>query len=170
MLGLDKSRVNSFLYSEGRRRFGLQVNNWRWSASGLVGQSAGRRTGYGHLVDPSGRNRERGVPINSICGALSQLGLSDATLKIRGMNEQQINLAFAEDEYSLLDDRLQAELAMRRTELLNAKPVVTASASPFSNPLVVIALGFMALIFLGNVMNNSSSDRSPQRAVPSSVR
>lgn len=170
VLGLDKSRVNSFLYSEGRRRFGLQVHNWRWSASGLVGRSAGRPTVYADPVDPPERIRERGVPVTSICGALSRLGLSEATLKIRGMNEQQINLAFAEDEYSLLDDRLQAELAMRRTELLNAKPVVAAPASPFSNPLVVIALGFMALIFLGNVMNNSSSDRSPLRSVPSSVR
>ena len=29
-LGLDRSRVNSFLYGEGKRRFGLMDTNWRW--------------------------------------------------------------------------------------------------------------------------------------------
>lgn len=172
-LGLDKSWVNSFLYSEGKRRFGMQQSNWRWSASGVVMRNTGYmrgRTAYGSAVASQGRTRERQVPINSICGSLSRLDLTDATLKIRGMNEHQINLAFAEDDYSCLDDRLQAELAMRRSELLNAKSAMTGSTSPFSNPLVVIALGLMAVIFLGNVMNNSSTDSSPQRSVPSSVR
>ena len=173
MLGLDKSRVNSFLYSEGKRRFGLQKSNWRWSASGVVIRNTGNtrgRTGYCSAVASPGRTRERQVPINSICGSLNRLDLTDATLKIRGMNEYQINLAFAEDDYALLDDRLQAELAMRHSELLNAKPAMEQPTSPFSNPLVLIALGLMAVIFLGNVMNNFSSDRSPQRSVPSSVR
>ena len=86
------------------------------------------------------------------------------------MNEQQINLAFAEDDYGMLDDRLQAELAMRRSELLSAKPAVAGPSSPFSNPLVLIGLGLMVVIFLGNVMSNSSSDRLPQRSVPGPVR
>ena len=172
-LGLDRSRVNSFLYSEGKRLFGLQVNNWRWSAIGGVSRGISdtrRRTNSGSAFTPLGRFRERPLPINSICGSLSRLGVTDATLKIRGMNEHQINLAFAEDEYSLLDDRLQAELAMRRSELINAKPAITESTSPLGNPLVLIALGLMAVIFLGNVMNNSSTDRAPQRSLPSSVR
>ena len=172
-LGLDKSRVNSFLYSEGRRRFGLQDNNWRWSATGVV--SSNRRTSRRSTVyvppsPSSGRSRERQLPITSICGSLSRLSLTDATLKIRGMNEQQINLAFAEDDYGMLDDRLQAELAMRRSELLNARPAEAVPSSPFSNPLVLIGLGLMVVIFLGNVMSNSSSDRLPQRSVPGSVR
>ncbi len=172
-LGLDKSRVNSFLYSEGKRRFGLQQSNWRWSAPGNVIRNTGYTrgpTGYDSTDSSPGSTGERPVPLNSICGTLSCLGLTEATLKIRGMNEHQINLAFAEDEYSLLDDRLQAELAIRRSELLNAKPAMAGSTSPFSNPLVVIALGLMAVIFLGNVMNNSSTDSSPQRSVPRSVR
>ena len=172
-LGLDKSRVNSFLYSEGRRRFGLQDNNWKWSATGVVSRSrrtSGRPSGYGSPVSSSGRSRERQVPITSICGSLSRLSITDATLKIRGMNEQQINLAFAEDDYGMLDDRLQAELAIRRSELLSARPVVAGPSSPFSNPLVLIGLGLMVVIFLGNVISNSSSDRSPQRSVPGSVR
>ena len=172
-LGLDKSRVNSFLYSEGRRRFGLQDNNWRWSATGVV--SSNRRTSRRSTVyvppsPSSGRSRERQLPITSICGSLSRLSITDATLKIRGMNEQQINLAFAEDDYGMLDDRLQAELAMRRSELLNARPAEAVPSSPFSNPLVLIGLGLMVVIFLGNVMSNSSSDRLPQRSVPGSVR
>ena len=172
-LGLEKSRVNSFLYSEGRRRFGLQDNNWRWSATGVV--SSNRRTSRRSTVyvppsPSSGRSRERQLPITSICGSLSRLSLTDATLKIRGMNEQQINLAFAEDDYGMLDDRLQAELAMRRSELLNARPAEAVPSSPFGNPLVLIGLGLMVVIFLGNVMSNSSSDRLPQRSVPGSVR
>ena len=172
-LGLDKSRVNSFLYSEGKRRFGLQESKWRWTASGVVIPNTGnmhRRSSNGSTFTPSEGNQVRQAPINSICGSLSRLSVTDATLKIRGMNEHQINLAFAEDDYSCLDDRLQAELAMRRSELLNAKSAMTGSTSPFSNPLVVIALGLMAVIFLGNVMNNSSTDSSPQRSIPSSVR
>ena len=167
VLGLDRSRVNSFLYSEGKRRFGLQVNNWRWSSNGVVTE---RRSGYIPPVAPPEDITESNNPPTSICGSLSRLGLTEATLKIRGMTEQQINLAFAEDEYSLLDERLQAELAMRRSELLNAKPAVTGTTSPFSNPLVLIALGLMAVIFLGSVMNNSSSDRLLERSDPSSVR
>ena len=172
-LGLDRSRVNSFLYSEGRRRFGLQDNNWRWSATGVVSsnrRTSRRSTVYVPPAPSSGRSRERQLPITSICGSLSRLSITDATLKIRGMNEQQINLAFAEDDYGLLDDRLQAELAMRRSELLNARPAEAVPSSPFSNPLVLIGLGLMVVIFLGNVMSNSSSDRLPQRSVPGSVR
>ena len=171
-LGLDRSRVNSFLYSEGKRLFGLQVNSWRWSATGGVSRRTGdtrRRTNSGSTVTPSGHFRERQVPINSICGSLRRLGITDATLKIRGMTENQINLAFAEDDYPLLDDRLQAELAMRRSELLGSKPAITESTSPLGNPLVLIALGLMAVIFLGNVMNNSSTHHAPQGSSPSSV-
>jgi len=172
-LGLDKSRVNSFLYSEGKRRFRLQESNWRWSASEVNNRntnSLGRRSSYVSTVASSGITHVRRVPVNSICGSLSRLGVTDATLKIRGMNEHQINLAFAEDDYPLLDDRLQAEMAMRRSELLGTKPAITEPTSPLGNPLVFIALGVIAVIFLGNVMNNSSINRAPQRSLPSSVR
>ena len=172
-LGLDKSRVTSFPYSEGRQRLGLQDNNWKWSATGVA--SRYRRTSrrppvYVPPVPPSGGSRERQPPITSICGSLSRLSITDATLKIRGMNEEQINLAFAKDDYGMLDDRLEAELAIRRSELLSARRVEVGPSSPFGNPLVLIGLGLMIVIFLGNVMSNSSSDRLPQRSVPGSVR
>lgn len=173
-LGLDKSRVNSFLYSEGKRRFGLQQSNWRWSASGvdmIKPDNTRNRRSYGiKEIPPEHPPASRVVPINSICGSLNILGVTDATLKIRGMNEHQINLTFAEDEYALLDERLQAELAIRRSELLNAKPVKAESKSHFTNPLLLIALGLMAVILLGNAMNNTSSERLHQRQVPSSIR
>ena len=101
-LGLDKSRVNSFLYSEGKRRFGLKESNWRWSASEVNirnTNSSGSRSSFGFTVAPSSHTLDRRIPVNSICGSLSRLGVTDATLKIRGMNEHQINLAFAEDDY-----------------------------------------------------------------------
>ena len=170
-LGLDKSRVNSFLYSEGKVRFGLQESNWRWRASGVAIHNTGntrRRAGTVSPFTPPGRAPVRQIPINSICGSLSCLSVTDATLKIRGMNENQINLAFAEDEYALLDDRLHAELAMRRSELLNAKPAKAEPTSPFNNSWVLIALGLMTLILLGNAMNNTSINHSPQMFVPDS--
>ena len=91
-------------------------------------------------------------------------------MKIRGMTELIVNLAFAEDEYPLLDDRLKAELAIRRQELNTIKPPETQQKSPMSNPLVIIAIGLMAFIFMGNLMNNSSTERTPTRAMPGAIR
>ena len=82
VLGLDKRRVNSFLYSEGRRHFGLVVTNWRWSATGVVTRPTGRRPDYVSPVAPPERFTERDIPVTSICGSLSRLGLTEATLKI----------------------------------------------------------------------------------------
>lgn len=183
-LSLDKSRVNSFLYSEGKRRFRLQENNWRWAPAGVTRNAAstsrtGRRSSSREsaipITSPSGNgyrtnSRDSAVRTTSICSSLSNLSISDATLKIRGMSEHQINLVFAEDEYSVLDDRLQAELAIRRAELLSCKPETTVKTAPFGNPLVLIALGLMAVIFLGNAMNHSSPQGSKYRESPGLVR
>ena len=183
-LSLDKSRVNSFLYSEGKRRFCLQENNWRWVAGGVTRNATSpsrsqlrtysRESAVTIPTPISSGNRTNSrdsvTRTTSICGSLANLSLSDATLKIRGMSEHQINLVFAEDEYLILDDRLHAELAIRRSELLASKPVTTVKTTPFGNLLVLIALSLMAVIFLGNVMNNSSPQGSTSRESPGFVR
>ena len=51
--------------------------------------------------------------------------------------------------------------------LIAATPVKT---TPFGNLLVLIALSLMAVIFLGNVMNNSSPQGSTSRESPGFVR
>ncbi len=158
-LGLDKSRVNSFLYSEGRTRFNLRVDNWRWTAYAWTPPTQPRPP----EPDPTPRRY-------SICDALIQINITDATLKIRAMNETTVNLVFAEDKYNLLDDRLKAELAIRRQELLASKPTEAKHKSPLSNPLVLIAIGLMAFFFIGNLMNNSSTEPSPTRSIPESTR
>jgi len=170
-LGLDKSRVNSFLYSEGRRRFQLQVSNWRWRQAGVQLQQHPPNIPR-DCEAPPGQNppAERQPPVASICGSLSRMGVTEATLKIRGMTELQINLAFAEDDFSLLDSGLQAELAIRRQELLNVKPVIIESRSPVSNPFVLIALCLFVFLLFGNLMNNSSSERLPYTESPASTR
>lgn len=172
-LGLDRSRVNSFLYSEGKRRFGLRVINWRWSAEVVQGRTtivdswptvrSARAIGERHGIQSDS------LPVQSICGALKQVGISNATLKIRGMSEQQVNLAFAEDDYQYLDERLQVELAIRRSELLAAKPSQPAQAPPSKNPLLIIGIFLIGLLWLSSVMNNANTNQN-QRSIPSSPR
>lgn len=113
-LGLDRSRVNSFLYGEGRKRFGLVNSNWRWfpcnhEISWQYKRTAGR-------VNRTHETNEDLQP-DSVCGILSTMSLTAATLKIRTMSLQIIELAFSEDEYPGLDDRLKAELIMRKKSL-----------------------------------------------------
>ena len=172
-LGLDRSRVNSFLYSEGKRRFGLRVINWRWSAEVVQGRTtivdswptarSARAIGERHGIQSDS------LPVQSICGALKQVGISNATLKIRGMSEQQVNLAFAEDDYQYLDERLQVELAIRRSELLAQKPSPSTKPSPLQNPLVIIGIFLIGILWLSSTINNVNSDKY-QRSMPSSTR
>ena len=172
-LGLDRSRVNSFLYSEGKRRFGLRVINWRWSAEVVQGRTtivdswptarSARAIGERHGIQSDS------LPAQSICGALEQVGISNATLKIRGMSEQQVNLAFAEDDYQYLDERLQVELAIRRSELLAQKPSPSTKPSPLQNPLVIIGIFLIGILWLSSTINNANSDKY-QRSIPSSTR
>ena len=172
-LGLDRSRVNSFLYSEGKRRFGLRVINWRWSAEVVQGRTtivdswptvrSARAIGERHGIQSDS------LPVQSICGALKQVGISNATLKIRGMSEQQVNLAFAEDDYQYLDERLQVELAIRRSELLAQKTSTSTKPSPLQNPLVIIGIFLIGFLWLSSTINNANSDKY-QRSIPSSTR
>lgn len=125
-LGLDKSRVNSFLYSE-KDRYGLVNSQWRWYPSVSVRESA-RKSEY------------KIIPEISICSNLAAMTKSNATIKIRGMSLDSVELAFQEDEYAQLDDHLQAELAMRNSLLTKGAPREATSKSVNWWPWIIAAL------------------------------
>ena len=113
-LGLDRSRVNSFLYGEGKQRFGLVNSNWCWYAAQSIGPKPRPAPG---AATRNGYRREAGSISEGLCVILSRMSLTDATLKIRGMSLTLVELVFAEDEYPMLDERLQVELIMRKRSL-----------------------------------------------------
>jgi hypothetical protein len=80
------------------------------------------------------------------------MSLTNATLKIRTMPLTLLELAFTEDEYPLLDERLQVELVMRKKSLeAVSKDVQVVKQAP--NRLVwvvIIILGAWVLRLLGN--------------------
>jgi TM2 domain-containing membrane protein YozV len=61
------------------------------------------------------------MPIYSICGSIAKLGRTNGILMIRELSLERAELAFREDEYSLLDEELKAELATRYSELKNRR-------------------------------------------------
>lgn len=105
-LGLEKSQLNSFLYNEGKDRFDLIESRWRWFPPNINHKPIDSRI---DSLDPSVQK--------SVCRALADLSLTQATLKIRSLNLDVVELAFAEHDFSLLDDTLKAELSIRRAEL-----------------------------------------------------
>lgn len=92
-LGLERSRVNSFLYNEGKVRFGLIQSQWRWFSPNI------RQKSLATPIHPSDPPLQK-----SVCRALSDLSLTQATLKIRSLNLEVVELAFAEDDFLFLDD------------------------------------------------------------------
>jgi hypothetical protein len=88
------------------------------------------------------------------------MSLTNAALKIRSMPLTLLELAFTEDEYPLLDERLQVELVMRKKSLeLMSKDVQVVKQAP--NALVwvvIIILGIWVLTLLSN--QKSADDKS----------
>jgi hypothetical protein len=140
-LGFEKKRVNKFLYNEGKRIWGVTDRDWRWYPSAALAQP----------------------PPVTICGALLLLPIPEAILAIHGMPLKQVNICFEEDEFSLLDESLQAELSIRK-ETLESMPATGAqheksgSGRWFWLAVVVIAVWIASL--LGG--RHSSDDRQPQ--------
>jgi len=144
-LGLEGSRVNSFLYDEGLKRFGLVCSNWRWYPGSNVPASAQISPIAGSVLDEAPQT-------DSICVILSKMSLTNATLKIRTFSLSHVELTFSEDEYQALDERLQAELIMRKKSLEAAsKEVQIVKQAPGRWVWAVVAvLGVWVLLLLGN--------------------
>jgi len=134
-LGLDRSMVSAFLHREGKEKHGLLQQNYCW---------------YSRTAAP--RPAPNPLPDQSICGTLTRLPITQATIKIRSLSLEIVQLAFEEDEYSLLDDRLKAELAQRLAKLENP---TTAPIKRSSSPswVVWIAIIFSSL-WLFTTLNN----------------
>lgn len=84
---------------------------------------------------------------NSICGMLAQMDQTQAALKIRQMPLNLIGVAFGEDDYPLLDDRLKIELVMRKKDL-ESRPAESTTLTKRNTtpwPWILLALigGFM---------------------------
>jgi hypothetical protein len=169
-LGLDRSRVNSFLYGEGKRRFGLLNSNWRWYPGGEALPPDSVKPGTGTDQGDSGSEARL---TDSVCAVLSKMSVTTATLKIRSMSLHLVELAFAEDEYPVLDDRLKAELIMRKKSL-EATPrevqIVKQEPSRWFWALVVV-VGVWMLSLLGNQQpanyeTEPRQDGGTERALP----
>jgi hypothetical protein len=100
----------------------------------------------------------------SICKALSELPLSEATLKIRSLNLDIVELVFADDDFNLLDDQLKAEFSIRRAELMASKAPDKATSRISSAWVLIIALtiALSASIFMSNNRpNNGGQSPNP---------
>jgi hypothetical protein len=88
----------------------------------------------------------------SVCSILSRMSITNATLKIRTLSLTLVELAFGEDEYSSLDERLQAELIIRKKSLEAAsKEVQVIRRGPnIGLWVVIIVLGVWVLTLLSN--------------------
>jgi hypothetical protein len=147
-LGLDRSRVNSFLYGEGIRRFGLVNSNWRW----FPGKMRENWVPSSPPSTPAYREDRLDEMKESVCSILSRMSITNATLKIRTLSLTLVELAFGEDEYSSLDERLQAELIIRKKSLEAAsKEVQVIRRGPnIGLWVVIIVLGVWVLTLLSN--------------------
>lgn len=155
-LGLDKSRVNSFLYGEGRRDYNLVSSNWKWYP--------GTKTRVDFEASSSEQLNEPRLT-QSLCAILSRLSVTDATLKIRSMPLVSVELAFAEDEYPDLDERLKVELVMRKKSLeaeASEKVEVTKKPSSRLGWLVFFVLGALATLLFVN-QKPAQHDNQPQQ-------
>jgi len=91
--------------------------------------------------------------------------MTQATLKIRTLSLEIIDLAFAEDDFSLLDDQLKAELSIRRAELMGNQPL-EKQAIPNSSFWPIAILVAIALA-IGVAVSNKQ--QSPDKNLPKST-
>lgn len=155
-LNLDKSKVNSFLHDEGKRIYGLRQVSYTWLPPTETTPSPPPAPKA--VVPPP-------TQPTSVCRSLSELPLTQATLKIRSLSLEIVDLAFAEDDFSLLDDRIKAELSIRRAELMaNNNPEKHAVRYP--NILLIAVLLAMAFT-IGVAVSNKG--KSPGEHLPKST-
>jgi hypothetical protein len=89
---------------------------------------------------------------DSVCSILSRMSITNATLKIRTLSLTLVELAFGEDDYPALDERLQAELIIRKKSLEEAsKDIQVLRHGPNRWPwVVIVVLGVWVLTLLSN--------------------
>ena len=146
--------MNRFLHHEGKQIYGLRQINYAWFPPSATSPSP----------QPKPVDTAATQPI-SICRALADLSITQATLKIRTLSLEIVDLAFAEDDFSLLDDQLKAELSIRRAELMANHPL-ERQAIPNSS-LWPIAI-FVAIAFaIGVAVFNQQ--QSPDNNLPKST-
>lgn len=165
-LGLDRSRVNSFLYGEGVAKYGLSNHNWR-HYPGYLGPQSGPRKKWSEPPPPPPRPDIEEWN-NGICEILSKMSPIEARLKIRQMSLQAVEQAFGEDAFPQLADDLKIELAMRKAELVERQP--QPLAPPPDNSLakqIVFWLGLSLVVWLIAVANQRQSDSPPSLEAPS---
>ena len=88
----------------------------------------------------------------SVCAILSRMSIANATLKIRTFPLKLVELAFGEDDYPALGERLQAELIIRKKSLESASKeiqVVRHDSSRWAWVIIVV-LGAWVLMLLSN--------------------
>jgi len=168
-LGLDRSRVNSFLYGEGKRRFGLMEANWRW----YPGRTHEPWVPSNRATEPAYRDHHVDEQTESVCAILSRMSITNATLKIRTLSLTLIELAFGEDEYPNLDERLQAELIIRKKALESASKEVQVVRNGHSRWawLIIVIPGAFVLLLLSNQkpagnQNNLQRPGDTERVLP----
>ncbi|WP_152535230.1 hypothetical protein [Candidatus Synechococcus spongiarum] len=103
----------------------------------------------------------REIPQTSICGSLAAMGRTQATIKIRGMSLEAVELAFQEDNYGLLDDFCKAELATRSSVLLKKSPTKESkSFNVLSLLLSIIAFSVFSMFVVRNEQRNTPAPTS----------
>jgi len=147
-LGLDRSRVNSFLYGEGKKRFGLMEANWCW----YPGRAHEPWVPSNRATEPAHRDHRVVEQTESVCAILSRMSITNATLKIRTLSLTLVELAFGEDEYPALDERLQAELIIRKKTIESASTSVQVVRHGSSRWVwvIIVVLGAWVLMSLSN--------------------
>jgi hypothetical protein len=101
------------------------------------------------------------------------MSITNATLKIRTLSLTLVELAFGEDKYPALDERLQAELIIRKKTLESASKesqVVRHGSSRWAWVIIVV-LGAWVLMLLSNQepANNQNNLQQPgevERVLP----
>lgn len=151
-LNLELRKVNQFLFYEGKPYYGLRQINYDWYPP------------LSSTVPPDPPVGPTRTGPKSICRALSELPLSEATLKIRSLNLDIVELVFADDDFQLLDDQLKAEFSIRRAELMAIKAPDKATSRNSSAWLLIIALSIVLSISIfasNNRPNNGGQTPNP---------
>ena len=166
-LGLDKPRVNSFLYGQGKRIHDLIVEDYCWYPPVHQPKPAPSPPYPRSPVQQPEPVPTREIPQTSICGSLAAMGQTQATIKIRGMGLEAVELAFQEDDYGLLDDFCKAELVTRSSVLLKRSP--TKESKPFNILPLLLSIVACFVVFSIFIARNGQRNTPAPTPLPADV-